>query len=68
MLSNKTYDRLKWAVITVLPALITAFTTIATALHFEHTEIVVTIIGAITTFLGTLLGISGINYAKQKTK
>ena len=68
VLSNKAYDRLKWIVITVLPALMTAFSTIATALNFQYTEIVIIIVGAVTTCLGTIIGVSGINYSKTKVE
>ena len=63
-INNKTYDILKWIVITVLPALLTCFSTIGVTLNWEFTEIVIIIGSAITTCLGTILGISSINYNK----
>lgn len=61
-LSNQTYEILKWVVQAVLPALITAIGTIGSALAWEHTEITMTILGAVMAFLGTSLGISSANY------
>jgi hypothetical protein len=65
--SNKVYDILKWIAQILLPALITLFGTIATALGFEHTDVVITIAVAVDTFLGTLLGISSNAYNARKT-
>ena len=65
-MSNKTYDILKWIVITVLPALLTLFGVIGATLDFSFTDTVITIGTAIITFLGTILGISSVNYNKSK--
>lgn len=64
-MSNKTYDILKWIVITVLPALLTLFGVIGTTLDFSFTDTVITIGTAVITFLGTVLGISSVNYNKS---
>ena len=61
-LSNKTYDMLKWVAQIFLPAFITLYGTIALALGLPYTDVVVTIVGAVDTFLGTLLGISTVKY------
>ena len=65
-MSNKTYDILKWIVITVLPALLTLFGVIGATLDFNFTDTVITIGTAVITFLGTILGISSVNYNKNK--
>lgn len=65
-MSNKTYDILKWIVITVLPALLTLFGVIGATLDFSFTDTVITIGTAVITFLGTVLGISSVNYNKSK--
>ena len=62
---NKVYDVLKWIAQILLPALITLFGTIATAVGFEHTDVVITIAIAVDTFLGTLLGLSSKAYNAQ---
>lgn len=64
-MSNKVYDILKWIVITVLPALLTCFGVISTALNLEYTQTVITIGTAVITCLGTIVGVSSVNYAKS---
>lgn len=64
-MSNKTYDILKWIVITVLPALLTLFGVIGATLDLNCTDTVITIGTAVITFLGTVLGISSVNYNKS---
>lgn len=61
-MSNKTYDILKWIAQVFLPALITLYGVIANALDLPYTETVITIAVGVDTFLGTVLGISTINY------
>ncbi len=60
-LTNKQYDIAKKAVTVVAPALITLITTIG-ALYKIDTTLVNGIIAAVTTFVGTVLGISSKNY------
>lgn len=65
MLNNKTYDVLKYLAITVVPALATLVGTIGVALGYQDvTGIVVTIITAVGTFIGALVGLSSVNYSK----
>lgn len=64
-MSNKTYDILKWIVITVLPALLTLFGVIGATLDLNCTDTVITIGTAVITCLGTILGVSSVNYAKK---
>lgn len=63
--SNKTYDVLKWVAQILIPAAITLYGTIAVALGFSHTDVVITILGAVDAFLGTILGISTTNYNNE---
>ena len=49
----------------VLPALTTLYGVIGTTLNIPMTQEVITIAVAITTCLGTCLGISNINYKKK---
>lgn len=65
MLNNKTYNYLKWFVLTVLPALAVLVATVGNSLQWEFTEITVTILNAVTVFLGASLGLSSINYHKN---
>jgi low affinity Fe/Cu permease len=65
-MSNKVYDILKWIAQIFLPAAITLFGTIGTAIGFSHTDVVITIAIAVDTFLGTILGISSNSYKKKE--
>ena len=65
-MSNKTYDILKWIALVLLPAVATLYLGLAKIWNFPYpTEISGTIM-LVDTFLGTLLGISSIKYAKQQ--
>lgn len=64
-LSNKTYDTLKWVAQILIPAFITLYGTVALAIGLPHTDIVITILGAVDAFLGTILGISTSNYNQE---
>lgn len=66
-LNDKLYNVLKWVVITFLPALSTLIAGAAILYKFDATVIIGTI-GLATTFIGTLIGISSVNYAKQKNE
>ncbi|MBG9983354.1 holin [Aerococcaceae bacterium DSM 111022] len=65
-LSNQNYDALKWIVQVVMPALIVAIGTIGGAVAWEHTELTMTVLGAITTFMGASLGLSSAEYYKDE--
>ena len=66
-LNSQTYDIIKWIVQVVMPALIVAIGTIGGTVGWEHTEMTMTILGAITTFLGASLGLSSAKYYKDET-
>lgn len=68
MLNNKTYDVLKHVVSVVLPASIALIGVVGASFNWPHTEVTMTIVGAVTTFLGTTLGVSNANYKKEETK
>lgn len=63
-MSNKVYDILKWIAIVFLPALTTFVGVILSSLSVENSDIILTIMTAFGTFLGTILGVSNINYKK----
>ena len=65
MLSNKTYDVLKWIALYLLPALGTLYFALAGIWKFPYGEQVVGTITAVDTFLGVLLGISTAQYKKE---
>jgi len=65
MLSNKTYDILKWIAQFLLPALGTLYFALAGIWNFPYGEQVVGTITAVDTFLGVILGISNAQYKKD---
>lgn len=64
ILSNKTYDILKWIAVIGLPALGSLYFALAGIWGFPYGEQVVGTLTAIDTFLGVILGISSANYNK----
>ena len=63
-MNNKVYDVLKWAVITGSPALCALITGLGLLYGFQ-TEIIVGTITLVTAFVGTVIGISSVNYKKS---
>lgn len=63
-MKSSTYDKLKYALFIFVPALITLISGLGVALNFD-TTLITTIIGLITTFIGSITGISNINYKKN---
>lgn len=61
-LDNKSYNVIKWVVQVVMPAFITMVGTIGVATSWPHTELVMTVLGALTAFLGASLGLSSAKY------
>lgn len=67
-MSNRVYDVLKWIALVVLPACATLYFALSGIWGLPYGEQIVGTITAIDTFLGAILGISSINYAKNKDK
>lgn len=65
-MKNKTYDKLKWGAIIVIPAVATLVGTVGVSVGWQQTDLAVTIITAVGVFLGTVLGVSSQNYNKNK--
>lgn len=63
-MNDKLYDVLKYICQIGLPALGTFYFTVAQIVGLPYAEQVVGVIAAVTTLLGTLLGISTYNYRK----
>lgn len=61
-LQNKTYDYLKWVCLIFLPAAATFYGLIASTLGWAYTKEILTIIGGLEAFLGSILGISCASY------
>lgn len=69
-ISDKVYDCLKWICVIFIPALITFLNILLPSVGVEAgaVSVVITIIGAIGTFIGALIGISTVNYYKDQSK
>ncbi len=65
-LSNQLYDFMKWFTLLFMPALTTLVGVILNCFNVNCTDIVLTIMTGITTFLATILGISNLNYKKEE--
>lgn len=68
MMSNKTYNILKWIALTVLPALAVFYLGLADLWNLPYPSEVAGTITLIDTLLGTLLGVSSQVYAKKEGK
>jgi len=66
MLSNRTYDILKWCVMIAIPAITTAYVGLAAVWGWPYAEEVAKTSAVICTLLGALLGISTAQYNKTQ--
>ncbi|MCQ2308059.1 MAG: phage holin [Bacteroidales bacterium] len=64
-MTNKVYDVLKWIALVGLPAITTLYLTLATIWGFPYAEAIGATMGAVDVFLGAVLGISSISYARS---
>ena len=64
-MDSKSYDRLKYVVQIILPALIALTGVLLMSFEVDKAELILTIMAAIHTFLGTVLGISNYQYRNQ---
>ena len=64
-MSDKVYDALKIIALIVLPAITTFAGTTLTALNFEYTEVVVVIMTAFDTMVGTIIKKISSDYYKN---
>lgn len=65
-LPDKVYDVLKWLLLTFVPALLLFIPSLAEVYGWDTLKIVQTI-AIVTEFLGTILGIGSVTYAKAST-
>ena len=65
-LSNRTYDILKWIAQYLLPALGTLYFSVSQIWGLPYGEQIVGTITAVDTFLGVLLGLSSVEYKRDK--
>lgn len=64
-LNDKVYEFLKWFLIIFSPAFITLIETLGIIYKFD-TNLIIGTYSAFSTFLGAIVGISTINYKKDK--
>ena len=64
-MDSKSYDRLKYVVQIILPAVIALTGVLLMSFEVDKAELILTIMAAIHTFLGTVLGISNYQYKNQ---
>lgn len=64
-LNDKVYDILKYVALIGIPAVLTFYGVVGATLSIPYTQEVLTIGAAFDTMLGTLLGISTVNYKKE---
>lgn len=63
-MSNRIYDVIKWFCLTVSPALCSLIAGLGVLYNFDSAIIVGTI-SLITAFIGAIIGISSVSYAKR---
>jgi len=68
MIPNKVYDYLKWIALICIPAVVTFLSVVLGVLEVspKTINIITTILGAIGTLIGALIGVSTSAYNKQK--
>lgn len=64
---DKLYEVLKWVSCIVLPALTTLYGVIGTTFEIPYTQQVLMIMPAISTFIGSLIGISTAKYYQDQS-
>lgn len=66
MLSNKNYEIMKWITMIALPAISVFIGAVGAELGISDPDTLVTILNAITVLMGSLIGVSTLNYNKDK--
>lgn len=68
MIPNKVYDVLKWIALICIPAVVTFLSVVLGVLDVDPktVNVIVTIIAAVGTLIGSLIGVSTSAYKKQK--
>ena len=67
-LPNRVYDILKWVCLIALPACAVLYFTLAKIWGLPYGAEITATINAIALFIGSLIGISHINYNKEENK
>lgn len=64
-MNNKLYDFMKWFVWLFMPALTTLVGVVGQTLGWSNTDVIITIMTAVTTFLGAITGLSNKQYNRK---
>lgn len=66
-LQNSVYDTLKWIALIAIPAIVTFLSVVLGVLEIDPKTInvITTILSAIGTLIGALIGVSTVNYNKE---
>ena len=64
-MNDKLYNFLKWVCLTGLPALTTLYGVIGSTFHIPHTQEITTVMVAVDTCLGTLIGVSSVAHYQR---
>ncbi|MCW2279867.1 phage holin [Lactococcus lactis] len=64
--SNKTYDAIKWIVVTVLPATSVFIAALGHIYGWGNTDAIVATLNAVAVFLGSTMHISSASYNKKE--
>ena len=66
MLNNKSYEIMKWVTMIALPAISVFIGTVGVELGISEPDTLVTVLNAITVLMGSLIGVSTLNYNNDK--
>ena len=66
MLNNKSYEIMKWITMIALPAFSVFIGAVGVELGISDPETMVVVLNAITVLMGSLIGVSTLNYNKDK--
>ena len=66
MLNNKSYEIMKWITMIDLPAFSVFVGAVGVELGISDPDTMVTLLNAITVLMGSLIGVSTLNYNKDK--
>ena len=66
MLNNKSYEIMKWITMIALPAISVFIGAVGVELGISDPDTLVTLLNAITVLMGSLIGMSTLNYNKDK--
>lgn len=67
MLNDKLYNTLKWIVMIALPAIAVFIKSVGVEIGIQDPDTVVVVLNGVTALLGSLIGVSTLQYNKDKS-